>query len=224
MRLLTTFILLTIYLTATGQISPTKKEGWFRVDTLFAHYGESKKTRPHYSYGSIDTEVKYSDSKGKSVTIQNSLQRGGLPYIDPTGKSCSYLIYWIRIINETDSPLELTMNFADSFASLPAPYAYLFLPPDTMTSDKESLFNYGITSLESFQDADTIKPTKLKRTLNPKDECLFNIGMLLKGGDGPGPGRAALVLKGQQLFYSMRGFDRKLDSALIPCGQIVFKK
>ena len=182
MRLLTTSILLTIYLTAMGQTFPIKKEGWFRVDTLFAKYGESKKTRPDYSYGNIDTEVKYSDSTGKGITIQNSLQRGGLPYTDPTGKLCTYLIYWIRIINETDSPLELTMNFADSFASLPAPYAYLFLPPDTMTSDKESLFNYGITSLQSFQDADTIKPTKLKRTINPKGECLFNIGMLLKGG------------------------------------------
>ena len=43
MRLLTTFTLLTICLTAIGQTSPTKKDSWFRVDTLFAKNGQQAK-------------------------------------------------------------------------------------------------------------------------------------------------------------------------------------
>jgi len=42
--------------------------------------------------------------------------------------------------------------------------------------------------------------------------------------DGHAPARAGLVLKGQQLLYNIRGLARELDSVLIPCGQIVFKK
>src|SRR5688500_7272787 len=77
MRLLTTFTLLTIYLTAIGQTSQIKKESWSRVDTLFAKNGKSQKTLTRYSYEWINTEVKYSDSTGKGIIIQNSLPRGG---------------------------------------------------------------------------------------------------------------------------------------------------
>ena len=82
MRLLTTLILLTIYVTTAGQNSPTKKKNWFRVDTLFAENGKTQKKRPNYSYEWIDTEVKYSDATGKGIIIQSSLPRGDR-YIDP---------------------------------------------------------------------------------------------------------------------------------------------
>jgi hypothetical protein len=212
MRLLATFTLLTIYLTATGQTSPTKKESWFRVDTSFAKNGKSQKKLTHYSYEWIDTEVKYSDSTGKGIIIQNSLPRGD------GYKTFVYGIFWTRVINETTTPFELTINFpADSFAipNFPDSYLKLFLPPGTMTPDKESLYNFGATGLESFLDTGLNKPTMLQRTINPKEECLFYIGAV------PGAGcRAALVLKEQGLFYRFS----IIPDQLIPCGQIVFKK
>ena len=216
MRLLTTFILLTIYLTATGQSSPTKKESWFRADTSFAINGKSQKKLTTYSYQWIDTEVKYSDSTGKGIIIQNSLPRGDR-YIDPHGRTSAYGIFWTRVINETTTPFELTISFpADSFAipAWPDSYLKLFLPPDTMTLNKESLYSYG-SGLESFLDTAFYKPTMLQRTIRPKEECLFYIGAL------PGAGsRAALVLKAQGLFYRIN----IIPDLLIPCGQIVFKK
>jgi len=130
---------------------------------------------------------------------------------DSTGKNFGYRIFWTRVINETATPLELTINFpADSFAILPSPDSYfkLFLPPDTMT-------------LKSFLDTGINKPTMLQRTINPKEACLFYIGALFYQGEGVA--RAGLVLKEQDLFYSIRGIAPQLDSALIPCGQIVFK-
>jgi hypothetical protein len=217
MKLLITVTLLTIYLTATGQTSPTKKESWFRVDTSFAKNGKGQKTLTHYSYEWIDTEVKYSDSTGKGIIIQNSLPRGDR-YIDPTGRISAYGIFWTRVINETTNPFELTINFpADSFAipTFPDSYLKLFLPPDTMTLYKESLYNFGATGLKSFLDTGLNKPTALKRTINPKEEYLFYIGAL------PGAGcRAALVLKGQDLFYKIN----IIQDLLIPCGQIIIKK
>jgi hypothetical protein len=217
MRLLATFTLLTIYLTAIGQTSPTKKESWFRVDTSFAKNGKSQKKLTHYSYQWIDTEVKYSDSTGKGIIIQNSLPRGD-GYIDPTGKPSVYGIFWTRVINETTTPFELTINIpADSFAipTSPGDYLKLFLPTDTMTFDKESLYNFGVKGLNSFLDGSLNKPTILQRTINPKEEYAFYILAI------PGAGcRSALVLKEQGLFYRIN----LIPDLLIPCGQIVFKK
>ena len=147
------------------------------------------------------------------------------PYTDSTGKNFSYGIFCTRVINETATPLELTINFpADSFAILPSPDSYLklFLPPDTMTLDKESLSDYGVTGLKSFLDTAFNKPTMLQRTINPKEECLFYIALVFHRCLIDGAVRAGLVLKGQDLFYRI-SIVPQIDSALIPCGQIVFK-
>jgi hypothetical protein len=208
---------LTIYLTAKGQPSSTKKESWFRVDTSFAYNTNRQKKLTNYSYEAIYTEIKYSDSTGKGIIIQNSLPRGN-KYVDPIGRISVYGIFWTRVINETDTPFELTINFpADSFAIPAVPNSYLkvFLPPDTMTLNKESSYNYGVKDLESFLDTGLNKPTMLHRTINPKEECIFCIGALPGGGS-----RAGFVLKGQDLFYRIN----LIPDLLIPCGQIVFKK
>ena len=172
----------------------------------------------------FDTEFKHTDSTGKDVLIQNSFPKAGgdadekSGYTDSSGKNYRYAIFWTRVINETATPLELTISFpADSFAIpiLPDSYLKLFLPPDTMTPDKESLYDFGATGLKSFLDTGLNKPTMLQRTINPKEECLFYIGAV------PGAGcRAALVLKEQGLFYRIN----LIPDLLIPCGQIVFKK
>ena len=132
------------------------------------------------------TKYKYTDSIGKSIIIQNSFPRGG-PYTGSSGKNSNYsfLIFFTRIINETATPVELMVNLpADSFATGVGGNVYLkiFLPQDTMTFDKESLSYYGIKGLESFLDHN--KPTMFKRTINPKEECLFYIGTVFYQGRG----------------------------------------
>lgn len=185
-------------------------------------------TSPGPNEHNIYTKYEYTDSDGKSIIIQNSFPRGG-PYTGSSGKNANYsfLIFFTRIINETATPLELTINFpADSFATGEGGNVYLklFLPPDTMTLDKASLSKYGITGLESFLDIN--KPTMFQRTINPKEECLFYTGAVFYQARGTvwkdesrGGNRAELVLKGQDLFYSM---IPQIES--LPCGQIIIKK
>lgn len=182
MRLLVTSTLMTICFTSIGQTFSTKRALTYYPGTY------------------IDTEYRYTDSTGLNVIVQNSLRKGG-EYIDPTGKHFFSVIYWYRVINETVTPLELTINFpADSFATSPSPDSYLkaFLPLDTMTLDKEALYGYGATGLKSFLDTGLNKPTLLQRTINPKDACLFYIGVLYY--QAYAPARAELDLKDQDLY------------------------
>ena len=68
MRLLATFIFLTISFNASAQINPTRS--W------------------------VDTEVKYTNSAGKAIKVYNSLPKGGGGYISSGGKDYSYVIFW----------------------------------------------------------------------------------------------------------------------------------
>jgi len=161
-----------------------------------------------------------SETASQGVIIQNSFPRGGLRYTDSSGKDFVYVIFWIRVMNETAIPFELTVNFpADSFA-ITSPYNYvkLFLPPNTMIFEKQSLFDYGL-DLKSFLDISFNKPTMFQRTINPKEECVFYIAALSRM-PYDGSVRAGLILKEQNLFYRIN----ILDPALISCGKIVFKK
>ena len=81
-----------------------------------------------------------------------------------------------------------------------------------MALGKEGLYNYG---------ASVKSPTMLQRTINAKEEYLFYIGAL--SYQSGGMVRAGLVLKEQDLFYRI-GILPHFDSAIFPCGQIVFKK
>lgn len=180
----------------------------------------------------------YSESASNGVIIQNSLPKGGR-YTDAAGKIFGYRIFFTRVINETGTHLELSIHFpADSFTNLPPPDSYfkLFLPPDTMTLDKEILYDYGATGLASFLNTGLNKPTMLERTINPGEECLFYIGTLFYQATGDrsaraprlrtqqgGAVRAELVLKEQNLFYSI-SIVGQFDSGPIPCGRIIFKK
>ncbi len=175
---------------------------------------------PHNSIAPTDT------TKGISIQTYGpkgmaSLDGSGkLGYIDPTGKTFGYIIFWTRVINETTSPLELTIHFpADSFAIPRQLNAYVkfFLPPETMTLDKEPLLDYGLIGLKSFLDTNFHKPTQLKRTINPKQELLFYTVAISTGYHGVA--RMEVVLKDQKLYYNTNMLD-----APIPCGQIVFKK
>jgi hypothetical protein len=166
----------------------------------------------------------YSETINNGVMIQNSFPKGGT-YPGPTKRNFnySYLVFFTRVINETATPLDLAIHFsADSIAipNSPDTFVKLFLPPDTMILDKQILFSYGITELESFD-----KPSRFERTINPKEECLFYVVAIFyqtspaARDQGRGGNRAELVLDGQNLFYRM---FPQIES--LPCGHIVPRK
>lgn len=171
----------------------------------------------------IDTQW-YSETKSHGLSIQNSFPKGG-PYKGPiTGQfNYSYLVFFTRVSNESEKPLELSLHF--SADSIPIPHSpntfmKLFLPPDTMTLNKRGLFSYGLTELASFDH-----PTSFQRKLDPQKDCLFYVVAIFyqtKAEDWSqerGGNRAELVVKGQDLFYNM---PPQLDA--LPCGKIIFDK
>lgn len=78
-----------------------------------------------------NTQYEYRYSEGGTVLIENSLSKGE-GYTDPNGKQYFKTIFWTRIINETDNPLELKIGFPeDSYEvrSLPGKhFKYWFFP------------------------------------------------------------------------------------------------
>ena len=163
----------------------------------------------------------YSESTSNGIVIQNSYPKGGL-YTGPIKKNFNYthLVFFTRVFNATPKPLALSINFsADSMAipDVPQTYVKLFLPADTMTLDKQSLFDFGVKDLESFE-----KPTWFQRVINPGDEVLFYVVAIFyqlsatANNEQRGGNRAEFVLKGQKLFFNMLP---QIDS--LPCGQII---
>ncbi|MGS2740879.1 hypothetical protein [Sinomicrobium sp. M5D2P17] len=176
----------------------------------------------------IYTDTTYVSSNGKGITVQNSLPKGGgiapdgTQYFDSSGKRRAFTAFWTRIINETTTPLELNINFpADSFAiSAPSDlYVKLLLPTHTMAFDKLSMYNYGLTGLKSYLDANFNKATLLQKTIKPNEEHMFYI-VALSYPEGRAQ-RAAIILKEQELYYRINIADH--GSVEIPCGKIAFK-
>mgnify|MGYP003514116522 CR=1 FL=1 len=174
-------------------------------------------------------EYEYTDSDGKSVIIQNSLPQGG-EYTDPNGKEYFNVKFWTRIINETENPIELAIDFPINtyeVAFYPGRYFNLLIPPDTMTLDKEPLPDFGITDLKSFLDNNIHKSSSLKRTINPKESGGFFVAILCDSGVH-GPFRTGLSIKGQNLFYKVTRYAGKqggslVDEKEINCGNINLK-
>jgi len=187
-------------------------------------------TSPGSNEPNIHSKYEYADSVGKRLIIQNSFPRGGIKYTDSNGEVYVYAVFWTRIINETDNPLELKIDFPiDSYEvpSLPGKYFKILVPPDTMTLDKEPLFNHGLTDLESFLDNSIHKPSSLKRTINPKESSGFYVVTLCLIEGAHGTMRTGLSLKGQNLFYRIKVDGSKSNSKTsdkeIHCGSINLK-
>ena len=173
----------------------------------------------------IYTDSLYTFSSGKGITIQNSLPKGGsiepggVQYVDPTGKSYAFAVFWTRIINQTDTPLALQLHFpADSFNIFTPDGSYLklFLPTDNLTPDKLSSFNYGLTGLKPFLDAHFYQGTSVQRTINPNEAYLFYVAAL--SYQAAGTPRAAMVLTEEGLSYKMSIAPH--GSGFIPCGKM----
>ncbi len=183
--------------------------------------GNVQKQKPVTNHNEeyIDTKYEYADSIGKSLIIQNSLPKSGIHYTDPTGKGYFYAVFWTRIVNETDNSCELTIGFPAESSELPsAPGVYyrLFFPPDTMTIDKEPLYDYGLAGLKSFLDNSLSKQSSLKRNIGSKKSSAFYIITLFNKGLG-GPLRTGFTIKDQNVFY-------RINKTEIHCGKITLQK
>ncbi len=164
------------------------------------------------------TEFNYSDSINKGIRIQNSYPKGGQKYTASNGKKYTFVIFWTCITNNTDSNLEVKMNFsADSFIvpSSPDVKFNLYLPMEEMTFEKESLPNYGL-DLKSFLDKNIDKPTKLVTNISPNASHLFYMVVISNKGV-KGTVRAGFELQKEKLIYKVNNYE-------INCGQIVSVK
>ncbi len=219
---------MTVFHTSCGQNQTNLSKDNIKSET------KDKVTSPGSNERNIYTKYEYTDSIGKRLMIQNGFPRGDR-YTDPNGKEYFKVIFWTRIINETDNPLELKINFpVDSYEvpSLPGKYFKILVLPDTMTVDKEPLYNYGLTDLKPFLDNSIHKPSSLKRTINPKESSGFYVVIFSLINDGKpnatGIMRTGLSQKGGSLFYRISRFTSTparslIDEKEIPCGSINLK-
>jgi hypothetical protein len=178
----------------------------------------------------IYNTYKYADSTGKNIIIQNSLPRGGTKYTYQNGEDYNYALFWTQIINETDNPLELKMEFpVDSYEvpSLPGRYYKVLIPADTMTLEKSPMFNYGLKNIESFLDNNIHKSASLKRTINPKESSGFYVVILCLIEGAHGTMRTGLTLTRENLFYRINidgsKSNTKSSDKEINCGSINLK-
>ena len=85
------------------------------------------------------------------------------------GEIYNYVVFWTRIMNETDNALELNINFplnSYEIPSLTGKYYEILIPSDTMTIEKSPLYLYGLSNFETFLNNNIHKESNLKRTIN----------------------------------------------------------
>src|SRR5258705_9636772 len=154
--------LMVVFHTSCGQNQTTISKDNIKSET------KDIVTSPGSNEKYFHTEYEYTDAIGASLIMQNSFPRGGLKYKDPNGKEYIYAVFWTRIINETVNPFELIIDFpVDSFdiPSSSGNYMKLLLPSDTVTLDKEALYDYGL-AVKSFLDNSIHKSSSLKGTIH----------------------------------------------------------
>jgi len=164
----------------------------------------------------IDTEVKYSFANQKDVIFTHSLPKGGGQY-NLKGIKYNHVVFWTRINNQTSTPIKLQVTFPDiTYLQSPDAHIKILLPKDTMSHEKEQLFNYGLTGFEFLLNDNTRQVKTLIKTIDPKKDYYFYIPVFMHEINGSA--RASIVLKGEKLFYKI---SIGKDTAFIPCGSLV---
>jgi hypothetical protein len=170
-------------------------------------------------------QYEYADSAGNRLVIYNSFPKGG-GYVDTNGKRHPYVVFYTKVLNETMSPVEFEIEFPkDSFEFPPSSGVHmnLFIPPDTMTTGKVSLTDYGL-SVNSFVATGINRPGSMKRIVNPGDSTAFYV-VVLSGRGVDGTLRAGFDLRGQNLFYKIFAYKSIPGHPLmaemeIDCGSV----
>jgi hypothetical protein len=190
MKISAFFILSLFYISTYGQVGPIRN--W------------------------IDTEVKYSFANQKDVIFTHSLPKGGGQY-NLKGIKYNHVVFWTRINNQTSTPIKLQLTFPDiTYLQSPDAHIKILLPKDTMSHEKEQLFNYGLTGFEFLLNDNTRQVKTLIKTIDPKKDYYFYIPVFMHEINGFA--RASIVLKGEKLFYKI---SIGKDTAFIPCGSLI---
>jgi len=190
MKISAFFILSLLYISTYGQVGPIRN--W------------------------IDTEVKYSFANQKDVIFTHSLPKGGGQY-NLKGIKYNHVVFWTRINNQTSTPIKLQLTFPDiTYLQSPDAHIKILLPKDTMSHEKEQLFNYGLTGFEFLLNDNTRQVKTLIKTIDPKKDYYFYIPVFMHEINGFA--RASIVLKGEKLFYKI---SIGKDTAFIPCGSLI---
>ncbi|KFF06005.1 hypothetical protein [Flavobacterium reichenbachii] len=221
------FIIATAGFFSCKQSSNSKKD---IIETKVSDSIKNINNKNTFNDKDIYTKYKYADSAGKNILIKNGFPRGGLKYTDKNGDQYSYAVFWTQITNETDNPIELTMDFplnAYEVPSLPDKYYKILIPNDTMTLEKFPLFLYGLTNLESYLDNNIHKSASLNRTINSRESNGFYIVILCLTEGAHGTMRTELSVKGKNLFYEIKvdgsRNNGKSSNKKINCGSINLK-
>jgi hypothetical protein len=193
MKLVASFILLLAYLNATGQVGPTRN--W------------------------IDSEMKFTDSKGNLVKFIHSLPKGG-GQVYYKGKKYGYIVFWTHVINQSATPIELQVKFPEvTYFKSPESYIYIVLPRETMNQEKVQLFDYGLTNLQSLVNDETNQLSMLQKKISPKEDYYFYEAVLIHINLSRSA-RSKFEVKDKNLFYKI---SMGSDTTLIPCGSLTFK-
>jgi hypothetical protein len=151
------------------------------------------------------------------VIIENSYPKSGIQYTAPDGKKYVYAVFWTRFYNQSSNPIELNLDFSQTPFEIPAAsgnFMKLLFPPDTMTHDKEPLYDYGL-EIKPFLDRNRENAASLKRTIKPKESIGFYVVALSNKGVN-GTIRTGLSLKGKKLYY-------RVNDTEVLCGELDLK-
>lgn len=236
---------LILYIIATVSLFSCKKDSKSAKENIQSNYkplnwnetSTTEKPPSIFDTQFLHTHYEYEDSTGPTITIENSLPRGGLQYTDPAGKKFVYTIYWTRFSNQSADPLEVKINFPADSISLTASsdiFFKLVLPPNKVEkakkalinhkmpgtkpdiSDRDPVYNYGLMDLKSVLDQRLHKPSSFHRILQPNDTVSFYVITLFNKG-AKGVVRTGLSLEEEALFYTVNGKK-------ILVGDIVFQE
>ncbi|MFM7628014.1 MAG: hypothetical protein ACKO44_00725, partial [Algoriphagus sp.] len=189
------FFLFFVYLNVNGQVSPT--QNW------------------------VDSQVKYTDSKGNSVLITHSFPKGG-GKVYQKGKKYGYVVFWTRMSNQSAIPIELTLKFPEViFFKSRNSYIKIVLPKESMNDEKIQLYDYGLTNLQSLLNDKSKQLGVLQKKIEPKEEFIFYTARFVHISGLGGPARAKFELNGRELLYKI---SMGSDTTRIPCGTLYFKK
>lgn len=184
---------------------------------LFAYLNSKGQVSPNRIW--VDSELKHADSKGNLVKFTNSFPRGG-GVVYKNGKKYSYVVFWTRMYNQSNNPLELKVKFPEvTFFKLPDSYIQIVLPKETMSMEKVQSFDYGLTNLQSILNDESSQLSILKKNINPNEDYIFYTAVFIHI-EGWGPARAKFELKDQDLFYKI---SMGSETTMVPCGSLNFK-
>lgn len=156
---------------------------------LFVYINANSQVGPIRNW--VDSEVKYTDSKGKSVMITNSLPKGG-GVADINGKKIGYRVFWTRIRNESVTPINLLVKFNKiNFLNSKESPIKIVLPKDNMRHEKIQLFDYGLTNLQSLLNDESNQFSTMQKKISPKEDYFFYVTVFVQDS---GTARAAINL------------------------------